>query len=321
MGMNGSADTGSLATRMRTTRAAPPVTRTPSVSVVLLSALRWNLTERCLQSIYAHTTGQDLEIVVVDMGGSSEAAGGLASHAARDGRVRLVMNDRNVGTSRGRNQGLAECAGEFVVFLDNDAVVRPGWLHALLRAAAVDDGIGLYGGKLVCSNGRVYFCNRYIHDVVRDGHRYVGVNVTVPYCRDDPEVNVREVVPWYPTGCLMGRRRDLLAIAGFDEGLPFVEEDKDLSLRMRAYGKQVLYVPECEVLHDRGQDAVYDATIRFRNAARMERNVRDFERKWGCSVELIYSRTCLESLGYAPELIEDMVSGPLRDLFTVVDAT
>ena len=96
--------------------------------------------------------------------------------------------------------------------------------------------------------------------------------------------------------------------------------DKDLSLRMRAHGKQVLYVPACEVVHDRGQDAEYDATVRFRNASRMEQNVRDFERKWDCTVELVYSRTCLEDLGYAPQLIEDMVSGPLRDLFTVIDA-
>lgn len=302
--------------------AAGPLLERPvtTVSVVLLSALRWNLTERCLESIFANTPAQELEIVVVDMGGSADAAEGLAAHAARDGRLRLVMNDDNVGTSRGRNQGLAACSGEFVVFLDNDAVVRPGWLDALLAAAQPDDGIGLYGGKLVCSNGHVYFCNRYIHDVVRGGHRYVGVNVTVPYYRDDPEVNVREIVPWYPTGCLMGRRRDLLAISGFDEGLPFVEEDKDLSLRMRAHGKQVLYVPACEVVHDRGQDAEYDATVRFRNASRMEQNVRDFERKWDCTVELVYSRTCLEDLGYAPQLIEDMVSGPLRDLFTVIDA-
>ena len=317
MGYHGQVRTA--ATLARSPRTGSHGTAPCTVSIVLLSALRWNLTERCLQSIYEHTHGHDLEIVVVDMGGSSEAAEGLASHAARDGRLRLVMNDGNVGTSRGRNLGLEVATGDFVAFLDNDAVVRPGWLDALLRAAQVDDGIGLYGGKLVCSNGHVYFCNRYVHDVIREGRRYIGVNVTVPFYRDDPEVNEEELVPWYPTGCLMGRRRDLLAVAGFDEALPFVEEDKDLSLRMRAFGKQILYVPACEVLHDRGQDAVYDSAIRFKNAAALERNVRDFERKWDCRVELIYSRQCLEDLGYAPELIEDMVAGPLKDLFTVID--
>jgi len=316
---NSDAYPGHSATMTVSPRLDPRDSTTATVSIILLSALRWNLTERCLQSIYENTPGHALEIIVVDMGGSPDAENGLRGHATRDDRIRLVMNQHNMGTSRGRNQALEVATGEFVVFLDNDAVVCPHWLDALLRAAQVDNGIGLYGGKLICSNDHVYFCNRYIHDVVRDGRRYVGVNVTVPFFRDDPEVNSEELVPWYPTGCLMGRRRDLLAIAGFDEGFRFVEEDKDLSLRMRELGKQILYVPGCEVIHDRGQDAVYDSTIRFKNTGEMQRDVRDFEKRWSCRVELIYSRECLENLGYAPELVEDMVGGPLKDLFTVID--
>jgi len=291
---------------------------TPKVSIILLSALRWNLTRRCLNSIQAHTNGVSYEIIIVDMGGSEDAKQGLMEYAARDSRLRLLMHTENHGPAKGRNLALAEAIGDFIVFLDNDTIVCPGWLDALLYAAETQPKYGLYGGKLVCPNDYIYFCSRNIVDEVRDHTRFVGIHVTVPYRRDDPAVCNEESVPWYPTGCLLGRKEDLHTIGGFDERFRFVEEDKDLCFRMRTAGKPVLYVPACEVIHDRGQDDVYDTTIRYNNIREIQENIRLFEKVWDCCIELVYSRTCLEKVGYSPAMIDSITDGPLREFFTVL---
>lgn len=290
-----------------------------AASIVILSALRWNSTRQCIESIRAGTEGVDYEIVVVDMGGCPEAEAGLRRLATDDPRLKLVMNGANAGTSRGRNLGIARACGRHFVFLDNDTLVRPGWLAALLDAAARRPDAGLFGGKLVCPNGFIYFCNRYIHDCVRGDRRFVGVKVTEPFNERDPRVNIEEDVPWYPTGCLLGRRDEIVSIGGFNEELRFIEEDKDLSLRMKQAGRGIVYVPACEVVHDRVKDPLYDSSIRFRNLEQMKEDLRRFETKWNCAVELIYSKQCLAIVGYSDAMIEDMRNGELRKFFTVVD--
>src|SRR5205807_9954312 len=47
-------------------------------------------------------------------------------------RVEVIHNRSNVGFPAGCNQGIAQARGAFVVLLNNDTVVTPGWLDGLL---------------------------------------------------------------------------------------------------------------------------------------------------------------------------------------------
>ena len=55
--------------------------------------------------------------------------------------VTIIRNAQNVGFPRAINQGLQAARGEYLVLLNNDAVVTDGWLDQLIALTAARVGI------------------------------------------------------------------------------------------------------------------------------------------------------------------------------------
>ncbi|UDY34116.1 glycosyltransferase family 2 protein [Dermatobacter hominis] len=95
---------------------------------------------------------RDLELVLVDDGGTDDLAGWVA--AQDDPRLRLVRQD-NAGPSAARNTGIAESTGELVAFLDSDDTWEPDFLSRLV--ACFDDervGMAYSGWDVIDAEGR-----------------------------------------------------------------------------------------------------------------------------------------------------------------------
>ncbi len=85
---------------------------------------------------------------MVDSASAPAEAAVVAGVAAKAG-VRLLRSDEP-GLSRARNLGLAEAAGSWVAFLDDDAVPEPGWAAALLnRIADLPERAAALGGRIL----------------------------------------------------------------------------------------------------------------------------------------------------------------------------
>lgn len=74
------------------------------------------------------------ELIYVTGGAPAAVVAGLARRARRHG-FRLLESDCPLSPTEARNAGLAEADTDYVVFMDNDIAVHPGWLAALLRCA------------------------------------------------------------------------------------------------------------------------------------------------------------------------------------------
>src|SRR5258708_3605475 len=100
------------------------------------------LTERCLQAL-----GQgDFEIIVVDDASTDQTPQLLASLA---GRLKVMAHSINEGFATSCNHGAAVASGEFLVFLNNDTIPKPGWLDALVHYAEAHPQVSVVGSKLV----------------------------------------------------------------------------------------------------------------------------------------------------------------------------
>lgn len=92
-----------------------------------------------LESVRAQTFA-DWEALYVD-DGSPDACGTVLDETARgDARIR-VIHQRNAGVSAARNRALGRVRGEYVLFLDPDDAVCPGWFaafDAVIRRHAPD---------------------------------------------------------------------------------------------------------------------------------------------------------------------------------------
>ncbi len=108
----------------------------------------WNAadcTRQCLDALARWTAG-DYEVIVVDNGSRDQTASVLRSaRASFPAPLRVLRNERNRGFPKAINQGAAAARGEALVWLNNDAVVTPGWLERLLRCARGARSVGAVG--------------------------------------------------------------------------------------------------------------------------------------------------------------------------------
>ena len=115
---------------------------TASVVVCVYTEKRWFDIRSAVESVLAQDVAPLETIVVVDHNDR------LFERAEREFGplgVVVVANDQVQGLSGARNTALDLASGEVVVFLDDDASARPGWLRALLAPYADPDVIGVGG--------------------------------------------------------------------------------------------------------------------------------------------------------------------------------
>ncbi len=193
----------------------------------------------CLDALAAQV-GSDDEVIVVD-NGSTDGSASLVRQ--RHPQVRLIENGRNLGFAGGCNVGLRAAEGQALLLVNQDVVVRPGWLEAMLAALAAAE-VGVVGGKLLYPDGTIQHAGGILHDPqALPGH--LGYR-EADRGRWDAARDVE-----YVTGAAMGFRREMLERVGFfDEGFfPAFYEETDFCARARAAGYRVVYVPTAVAVH------------------------------------------------------------------------
>lgn len=222
---------------------AVPGSDAPRVSIVIPVYNHFDHTLVCLRSLAEHPGSVPFEVIVVDDCSGDETPARLPAI----GGIRAVRNPENLGFIGACNAGLAAARGEFVVFLNNDTAVRPGWLEALVGTFESRPDCGLAGAKLVYPDGRLQEAGGIVFS---DASGWNYGRFADPA---HPAFNyVREVD--YCSGAAIMLRRDLLdRFGGFDVRYrPAYYEDTDLAFRVREAGLRCWYQPAAEVVHFEG---------------------------------------------------------------------
>ena len=115
-----------------------------TTSIIILCYNGLNYTRQCLKSI-ENCTPEPHEIIIVDNGSTDGTPHFLRQYAHEHENVVLIMNDCNRGYAAGNNQGIRAALGEYVVLLNNDVVVTPGWLGRMIGHLERSAEIGMVG--------------------------------------------------------------------------------------------------------------------------------------------------------------------------------
>ncbi len=125
---------------------APPV-GDELASLLILCCNELDFTRQCLESVLLHTR-PPYELILVDNGSTDSTPAYLQQIQTRPGPSRVVAlrNETNQGFAAGCNQALAVARGRYLVLLNNDTIVTPGWLDGLIAWSLKDwPHIGLVG--------------------------------------------------------------------------------------------------------------------------------------------------------------------------------
>ncbi|HEV7717676.1 MAG TPA: glycosyltransferase family 2 protein [Arsenicitalea sp.] len=196
----------------------------PFFSIVIPTHNRPHLLPRSVNS----TLVQDydhFEIIVVDEGSRVPASQSLAD--VRDSRLRLFRNDTARGVSVARNSAIAAAKGDWIVFLDDDDELLPGYLQAIAKAIiAAPPKTGLAWTSIIFSEaGPDGTANTWLRTIPGFADGAAG---PYPMRPDLSDIH-------FGIGAISVRRDALLGSGGFDEAMSFAE-DYDLILRLVGAG-------------------------------------------------------------------------------------
>jgi hypothetical protein len=97
----------------------------PKVSIIIPVHNHLDSTLRCLISIKESNDESPYEIIVMD-DASDENISDVIGQA---GEIRLLKNEKNIGFLKTCNSAAKNAHGQYILFLNNDTVVLPGWLE------------------------------------------------------------------------------------------------------------------------------------------------------------------------------------------------
>ena len=182
----------------------------------------------------------DLEIIVVDNGSSDGSADFIASQYPE---LHLIRNERNQGFATGNNLGLSAATGEVLILLNQDTVVRPDWVRALIDAFVECPTCGAAGSKALYPDGRIQHAGGYVNERGEGRHYGYGQQENGQFDQ------LRDVD--YVTGAAFAiSRRAMEAVGVLDEGFAAAYfEDVDWCYRVREAGFRVVYAPQAVLVH------------------------------------------------------------------------
>ncbi|MGA3004646.1 MAG: glycosyltransferase [Acetobacteraceae bacterium] len=225
---------------------------TPEVSIIIPAHNKFSTTYDCLDSIVKALPDRSFEIIIADDCSDDET---LLAALVFAGAVRIVRNTTNLGFVRTCNAGAALARGKYLFFLNNDTLVKPGWLDELVQTFEQVPNVGIAGSKLLFPDGKLQEAGGIIW---RLGDGWNWGRGRDP---NDPAFSFLRDADWVSGAALMIERTLFEQLAGFDEYYaPAYYEDTDLAFRVRALGKRVVMQPASEIVHLEGVSAGTDTS-------------------------------------------------------------
>lgn len=275
--------------------------------LVKVIVLNWNGGKgliSCLESV-ATQTHPGTSTILVDNGSSD---GSLEAAAARFPNVEVIRNGANLGYCVGNNRGIEralEKSCEFVLLLNNDAVLDSAAVASMVEAADEPPLAGIVGPKILYSADRETIWSAGGDDFVRQNVGRLRGNGSL----DRGQFDRAAEVGFVPGCALLVRRRVIETVGLLDPEYFAYLEDMDLCLRARRAGFRVRYTPRARVFHDasRATGGGYTAGRKYL----MGLNSVLYLRKYGTPMQWL-SFALFGIFGLVPALVVEAVRGNAR---------
>jgi GT2 family glycosyltransferase len=222
------------------------------VSVTLVTYNSGRFIKKCLESVLAQKY-PDLELIVIDNASTDGTTDILEPF---EDRCRIVYNQENVGFAAAQNQAIAMSRGEWVLTLNPDVLLMPGFIKQLVEAGQIHPRIGAVCGKLLTIKSNFELPERAVIDSTgmyfTPMLRHLDRGSQQP---DNGEYSNFEYVFGATAAAALYRREmiDDVALNGefFDHDFFVYREDADVAWRHQLLGWRCLYTPYARAYHVR----------------------------------------------------------------------
>jgi len=263
----------------------------PTVTIIILN---WNGladTRECLHSLQAASYA-DMRVIVIDNGSKGDEAATLEREFSDF--IDVLRLPENLGFAAGANTGIKralESGTDFVLLLNNDTIVAPEFLDALVDAAGNIDNLAA-----VCPRTHFYDRPRMIYSTGGEVSIWRGVATQVGRGQDDHGQFERLERRGYADGvCMLIPAEALAAVGLLDEQYFAYWEETDWCFRAAKRGLHCYYVPQSHIWHKAARSQSPDAQFDYL----YRRNALLFVRKRGTMLQAV-TAFLMHAFVYAP---------------------
>lgn len=228
------------------------VSTTPQVTIVVVPRERFSCTQASLESIFEHTP-QPFNLVYVDGNSPGHIKRYLEAQAQLH-QFNLLRTDIYLYPNQARNLGLEQVSTKYVVFVDNDVIVSPGWLDALVQCAEETEATVV--GPLMCQyeplHEEIHFAGGESHVWVdKTGRRRLREKMydqghKVVEMSDRLERKETELAEFH---CVLVRTEIFDRVGLLDEKMLNTKEHLDFCMTVQQAGGKVFFEPACVVTY------------------------------------------------------------------------
>lgn len=198
------------------------------------------------------------QFIIIDNGSPEGIAKRLRDLSETYDHVLLVQGHGNIGFAKAANLGAHLANQPWLVFLNPDAMLRPGCISRLVEAAKGQSSPCIVGSRLLNPDmteqrggrrGEVTPVTTLI-SLLHLSRFFPGLRKFEIHLEDQVLPDEPVAVPTISGACFAVSRHDFARLKGFDAGFFLHVEDIDLCWRARQMGGSVLFHPKAEVVHE-----------------------------------------------------------------------
>lgn len=215
-----------------------------------IAILNWNgekFLRQFLPGVVAHSR-ELAEVYVID---NASTDGSIALLKAEFPEVHIITLDRNHGFAGGYNLGLKQVPNEYVVLLNSDVEVTPGWIEPVMRYMQSVPGMVACQPKILDYHRKTWFeyagaAGGYLD---KDGFAFCAGRVFYAFEEDLGQYSENTEVFWASGASLFIERAAYFEVGGLDEDFFAHMEEIDLCWRLKNRGYKVGACRESVVYH------------------------------------------------------------------------
>ncbi len=234
-------------------------------SIIILTFNQLRFTEVCIEHIRRYTP-EPYELIIID----NASTDGTVNYLQDQQDIKLVINDQNKGFAKGCNQGIEIAAGDYILLLNNDTAVSPGWLGNMITCLESDNSIGIVGPR-----------SNYVKQPQRLKVEYSNMEEMLSFSTQFNKTS--DPSKWFELAmavgfCMLIKKQVINEVGLLDErfGIGFFEDD-DYCRRAREKGFRIMCAGDTFV-HHFGSASFIGNKIDYNRLVR--KNWQKYQAKW-----------------------------------------
>jgi GT2 family glycosyltransferase len=237
-----------------------------SQPVVTAIVINWNLKEETLQCLHSlEKLTIPCRTIVVDNGSTDGSAETFMHYFPQ---MELIRLPSNMGFATACNcaitYALKQSDCEFVLLLNNDAIIHPHAVQELLKVAQTYPSVGIFGPKIYTSEG----VNKIWYAGARRRRMVLAAAGTGRGETDRGQFSMLREVDYVFGAAVLIRSSVFERIGLFDQRFFLYLEDLDFCLRAQKAGYSLLFVPKAIVCHKGSASTTNNVSFRKYHAVR-----------------------------------------------------